>query len=88
MKPRFLSLLILLLGSTGFAERTHDITVDDYFFLFYFMRSPCLQAPYAADFFATRLGALGVEHDKEYMTGARPVPLSDFGTKTIKEVLA
>ena len=31
MKPRFLSLLILLLGSTGFAERTHDITVDDYF---------------------------------------------------------
>jgi hypothetical protein len=42
----------------------------------------------AADVFATILSALGVEHDKEYMIGARPVPLSDFGAKPIKEVLA
>jgi microcin C transport system substrate-binding protein len=30
------------------------ITVDDFFFTFYFMRSPWIQAPYAADFFATK----------------------------------
>ncbi|MGI9244123.1 MAG: extracellular solute-binding protein [Verrucomicrobiales bacterium] len=30
------------------------VTVDDFFFTFYFMRSPWIQAPYAADFFATK----------------------------------
>ena len=30
------------------------ITADDFFFTFYFMRSPWIKAPYAADFFATK----------------------------------
>ncbi len=30
------------------------VTVDDFFFTFYFMRSPWIQAPYAADFFSTK----------------------------------
>lgn len=42
----------------------------------------------AAEVFATILEALGIDHEKEYMIGSRPVPLSDFGAKPIKEVLA
>jgi hypothetical protein len=34
------------------------------------------------------LEALGIDHEKEYMIGARPIPLADFGAKPIKEVLA
>jgi len=42
----------------------------------------------AADLFATILKAVGIEHDKEYMLGARPLPLSDFGAQPVAEVLA
>ena len=42
----------------------------------------------AGDVFATMLEALGISHEKEYFIGARPVPLSDFGSKPIREVLA
>lgn len=41
----------------------------------------------AADLFATVLTALGIDHKQEYMVGARPVPLADFGSKPIAEVL-
>ncbi len=42
----------------------------------------------SGDLFATILQAVGIDHLKEYHLGARPVPLSDFGAKPIKEVLA
>lgn len=42
----------------------------------------------AGDLFATILSTLGIDPLKEYSLGARPVPLSDFGSKPIKEVLA
>jgi len=42
----------------------------------------------AADLFATILKAVGIEHDKEYMLGARPIPLSDFGAEPVQDVLA
>ena len=42
----------------------------------------------AGDLFATILAALGIDHEHEYMLGSRPVPLSDFGSKPIREVLA
>ncbi|TWU06295.1 DUF1501 domain-containing protein [Stieleria varia] len=42
----------------------------------------------AGDLFATIFAALGIEHDKEYMVGSRPVPLSDFGSTPCREVLA
>lgn len=38
--------------------------------------------------FATILGALGIDHEKEYYLGSRPIPLSDFGCHPVKEVLA
>jgi hypothetical protein len=34
------------------------------------------------------LAALGIDHEHEYMLGSRPVPLADFGSKPIAEVLA
>jgi uncharacterized protein (DUF1501 family) len=42
----------------------------------------------AGDLFATILKAVGIEHDKEYMLGARPIPLSDFGSEPVADVLA
>ncbi|REJ89458.1 MAG: DUF1501 domain-containing protein [Planctomycetota bacterium] len=42
----------------------------------------------AGDLFATIFSALGVEYDKEYMLGSRPIPLSDFGSEPIEAVLA
>lgn len=42
----------------------------------------------AGDLFATILQAVGIEHDKEYMLGARPIPLSDFGSEPVKDVLS
>ena len=42
----------------------------------------------AADLFATILKAVGIEYDKEYMLGARPIPLSDFGAEPVQDVLA
>jgi len=41
----------------------------------------------AGDLFATILSALGIDYKHEYMVGARPVPLADFGSKPIAEVL-
>ena len=32
--------------------------------------------------------ALGIDHDKELYVGSRPVPLTDVGTKPIREILA
>ena len=42
----------------------------------------------AGDLFATILQALGIDHEHEYMIGSRPVPLADFGSKPVQEVLA
>lgn len=42
----------------------------------------------AGDLFATILAALGIDHQHEYMLGARPIPLADFGSEPITEVLA
>ncbi len=41
-----------------------------------------------AQLFATIYQALGIDHQKEYMVGARPVPLTDAGTEPVREVLA
>lgn len=41
----------------------------------------------AGDLFATMLTALGIDPKKDYYIGARPVPLADFGSKPVKEVL-
>lgn len=38
--------------------------------------------------FATIYEALGIDHTKEYHLGARPIPITDFGCKPVKEVLA
>ena len=40
-----------------------------------------------AQLFATIYRALGIDHQKEYLVGARPVPLTDPGTEPIREVL-
>jgi hypothetical protein len=42
----------------------------------------------APQLFATIFQALGIDPQKEYYLGARPVPLTDPGTKAISEVLA
>ncbi|MFN0051422.1 MAG: DUF1501 domain-containing protein [Planctomycetales bacterium] len=42
----------------------------------------------AAELFATIYQALGINPQKNYHVGARPVPLTDPGTKPISEVLA
>ncbi|MEQ9410900.1 MAG: DUF1501 domain-containing protein [Fuerstiella sp.] len=42
----------------------------------------------AGDLFATILAALGIDHQHEYMVGSRPVPIADFGSTPIAEVLA
>lgn len=42
----------------------------------------------AGDLFATIFEALGIPHDKEYYLGSRPVPLTDPGSKPVREVLA
>jgi hypothetical protein len=42
----------------------------------------------AAQVFATIYQALGIRHDKNYHVGSRPIPLTDPGTKPVKEVLA
>jgi hypothetical protein len=42
----------------------------------------------AGDLFATIFTALGIPYDKEYMLGSRPVPISDFGSEPVREVLA
>lgn len=42
----------------------------------------------APQLFATIFQALGIDHQKHYQFGARPVPLTDVGTEPVKEVLA
>jgi uncharacterized protein (DUF1501 family) len=42
----------------------------------------------AAELFATIFEAVGISHEKEYYLGARPIPLTNPGTKPVKEVLA
>ena len=42
----------------------------------------------AARLFATIYRALGINHNKNYYLGARPIPLTDPGTEPIREVLA
>jgi hypothetical protein len=41
----------------------------------------------AAEVFATIFRAVGLDHQKEYQVGSRPVPLTDIGTRPIAEVL-
>jgi hypothetical protein len=41
----------------------------------------------AAEVFATIFNAVGLDHQHEYLVGSRPVPLTDIGTKPIREVL-
>jgi hypothetical protein len=42
----------------------------------------------AARLFATIYKALGINPQKNYYVGSRPVPLTDPGTEPVKEVLA
>jgi len=42
----------------------------------------------AAQLFATIFQALGIDHQKEYYVGSRPVPLTDIGTEPVRDVLA
>ncbi len=42
----------------------------------------------AATLFATVFSALGINHQKNYHVGSRPVPLTDPGTEPINEVLS
>ena len=42
----------------------------------------------AAEVFATIFSALGIDHQKEYHIGSRPVPLTDPGSEAVSEVLA
>jgi hypothetical protein len=42
----------------------------------------------AAQVFATIFQALGIDHQKNYHLGSRPLPLTDPGTQPIREVLA
>ncbi len=42
----------------------------------------------AGDLFATIFHAVGLDPEKEYHVGARPVPLADPGTRIIQDVLA
>jgi hypothetical protein len=41
-----------------------------------------------AELFATIYRALGIDHQKNYMVGARPVPLTEPGTEPVQDVLA
>ena len=42
----------------------------------------------AGELFATILEAAGIQHDKEYHVGARPIPLVNPRIKPVREVLA
>jgi len=41
----------------------------------------------ASEVFATIFQAIGIDHQKQYQVGSRPVPLTDIGIKPIREVL-
>ena len=40
------------------------------------------------ELFATIYQALGIDHEKAYMVGSRPVPLTNPGTEPVRAVLA
>jgi uncharacterized protein (DUF1501 family) len=40
------------------------------------------------ELFATIYQALGIDHEKSYMVGVRPVPLTDPGTEPVRAVLS
>jgi hypothetical protein len=40
-----------------------------------------------SELFATIYQALGIDHQKQYMVGARPIPLTEPGTEPVQEVL-
>jgi hypothetical protein len=42
----------------------------------------------APELFATIYQALGIDHQKHYMVGVRPVPLTEPGTEPVREILA
>jgi len=42
----------------------------------------------AGDLFATIFEALGIDHHKDYYLGSRPIPIVDFGSKPVTDVLA
>jgi hypothetical protein len=42
----------------------------------------------AGDLFATIFAALGIDHQKEYMVGSRPVPIADFESQPCHDILA
>jgi len=42
----------------------------------------------AGDLFATIFAALGIDHQKEYMVGSRPVPIADFESQPCRAILA
>lgn len=42
----------------------------------------------AGNLFATIFSALGIDYEKEYMLGSRPIPIADFHCEPITEVLA
>lgn len=42
----------------------------------------------AAQLFATMYQSLGIDPQKEYYVGARPIPLTDVGTEPVRELLA
>ena len=42
----------------------------------------------AGELFATILNAVGIPHDKNYYVGPRPVPLVNYGTEPIAEILS
>jgi Protein of unknown function (DUF1501) len=41
-----------------------------------------------AELFATIYRALGIDHQKQYMVGVRPIPLTEPGTEPVQDVLA
>jgi uncharacterized protein (DUF1501 family) len=41
----------------------------------------------AGELFATIFKALGIDYEKEYFVGSRPIPISDFGVHPIDAVL-
>jgi uncharacterized protein (DUF1501 family) len=42
----------------------------------------------AGDLFATIFETLGIDYEKEYMLGSRPIPVADFGASPIRGILA
>ncbi len=41
----------------------------------------------AGELFATMLNAVGIQHDKNYYVGPRPIPLVNYGIEPIRQIL-